>query len=205
MSLHLSPCSCLVLAHSFMESTESMLRKWRLIKIHLHSLRLHCNGVRTVSGKTISMRDGSHHLFKHDLPNTAWFFAAFSSVTSCTLWKTCSQRDLLALLRGERKRICVRFAHQNLVLTYPMCEWHLECDVCIWWVDGHVPCIQMKSNKSNKAGFYASRWKVLNPIKQAFYKFEAAVKGTVIMRLQFVLKNDQALTHYVGQGVRQAH
>jgi hypothetical protein len=52
------------------------------------------------------------------------------------------------------------------------------------WMDGHVP---------------------INPIKQAFYKFEAAVKGTVIMQLQFVLKNDQALTHYVGQGVTQAH
>ncbi len=53
--------------------------------------------------------------------------------------------------------------------------------------------------------FHASTGKVINPIKQAFYKFEAAVKGTVIMRLQFVLKNDQALTHYVGQGVRRAH
>ncbi len=53
--------------------------------------------------------------------------------------------------------------------------------------------------------FHASRWKVINPIKQAFYKFEAAVKGTVIMQLQFVLKNDQALTHYVGQGIRRSH
>ncbi len=139
VSLHLSPCSCLVLAYSFMESTESMLRKWRLIKIHLHSLRLHCNGVRTVSWITSSLQRSS-----------PWYRVSFCSILISHILHLVDNLLTTRFISSARRRektylckICASKFSFNLT-QYVSDIWSVMCAYDGWmdgWMDGHVPCI----------------------------------------------------------------